>query len=101
VAALPRAARPQAARGPPSHPFATPPNETQTGKSTPETITKTVYVEVPVPNSADSKAWRVAKERYLVHNPNKPIRAVELFREMEQIKELALSGDPTGTLATF
>jgi hypothetical protein len=43
----------------------------------------------------------VAKERFLAHNPNKPVRAVELFRELEAIKELALSGDPTGTLATF
>lgn len=51
-----------------------------------------------MPNSADTKAWRIARQRYLAHNPTKPVRAVELFRELEEIKELALSGDPTGTL---
>ncbi len=76
----------------PSGPSTPPPP----AKKPPETLTQ--YVEVPVPNSADTKAWRFAKQRMLAHNPNKTFRAVDLFREVEAIKELALSGDPDGTL---
>ena len=69
-----------------------------TDKPKPQIERVVEYVEVPVSNSADSKAWRTAKRKYLNHHSTKPVRPVEFFRELEELKELALSGDPTGTL---
>ena len=58
----------------------------------------TEYVEVPVSNSADAKAWRTAKRKFLDRFPHRAVNAVDFFRTVEELKELALSGDPTGTL---
>lgn len=62
----------------------------------PQRITE--YVEVPVSNSADEKAWRTAKRKTLDRFGTKPIHPVEFFRLVEDIKELALSGDPQGNI---
>ena len=62
-------------------------------------IVRNEYIEVPVSNSADTRAWQIAKRRVLDMNPNKSMRAVELFRLVEEVKDLALSGDPQGNMS--
>lgn len=53
---------------------------------------------MPVSDSADEKAWRVAKRKFLTRTPSRLVNPIQFFRDVEDVKRLALSGDPHGTI---
>lgn len=67
-------------------------------KQEPRIEYRTEFVEVAVSNSADQRAWQIAKRKVLDCSPHKRWRPVELFRLVEEVKDLVLSGDPDGTI---